>query len=160
MSMRGRGKTKTGLSPFEVIMGRPMNTGLSSTGQRLPLRRKEFDDAMLNYCINLSNSLKTLHTKVKATLPAPLQGSLHSLQPGDWVVVKDRKRHHWRKPHWTGPFLVLLVTNSAVKVAESATWIHASHCRKVLPLDMEIQGESSAPPPDEEEKQKAQPDRQ
>lgn len=90
--MRGQGKAKTGLSLFEIIMGQPMNTGMSSPGLRLCLREEEFDDSMLNHCINLSNSLKSIHVQVKAALPVPLQGPLHSLQPGDWVVVKNCKR--------------------------------------------------------------------
>ena len=59
---------------------------------------------------------------------------LHDLQPGDWIVVKDYRRRTWNSPRWLGPFQVLLITSSAVKVAERATWIHASHCRRAPPL--------------------------
>ncbi len=33
-----------------------------------------------------------------------------------------------------GPFQVPLVTHTAVKVAERATWVHVNHCRKVPPI--------------------------
>lgn len=116
-------------------MGWPMNTGMSSPGPRLCLSREEFDDSVLNYCINLSNSLKFIHAQVKAALPVPLQGLLCSLQPGDWVVVKDFKRQNWMKSYLTRKFQVLQVTNSAVKVAEKATWMYSSHCRKAPALE-------------------------
>ncbi|KAI3366925.1 hypothetical protein L3Q82_009570 [Scortum barcoo] len=51
--------------------------------------------------------------------------------PGDFVVVKDFRRKHWQAKRWHGPFQILLTTHTAVKVAERATWIHASHCKRV-----------------------------
>ncbi|XP_034781882.2 uncharacterized protein LOC117973465 [Acipenser ruthenus] len=68
---------------------------------------------------------------VKAALPEPKEGALHKLLPGDWVIIKDLRRKHWHQQRWTGPFQVLLTTQTAVKVAERSTWVHASHCRKV-----------------------------
>uniref|UniRef100_A0A9J7Y4M1 Murine leukemia virus integrase C-terminal domain-containing protein n=1 Tax=Cyprinus carpio carpio TaxID=630221 RepID=A0A9J7Y4M1_CYPCA len=53
------------------------------------------------------------------------------LQPGDWVVIRDLKRKHWKQKRWTGPHLILLVTHTAVKVEGRGTWVHASHCRKL-----------------------------
>lgn len=83
-----------------------MNTGIRAGGPVKIPSREELEDSMLNYCINLSNSLKSIHVQVKAALPVPLEGRLHSIEAGDWVVVKDCKRRHWRKPRWTGPFQV------------------------------------------------------
>ncbi|XP_044152626.1 cardiac-enriched FHL2-interacting protein isoform X2 [Bufo gargarizans] len=54
----------------------------------------------------------------------------HSLQPGDWVVVK----RHVRKvlePRFEGPHQVLLTTATAVKLEGKPNWVHASHCKKV-----------------------------
>jgi len=66
---------------------------------------------------------------VKGELPSPADTPLHPLQPGDWVVVKELRRKHWKSKRWQGPFQVLLVTHTAVKVAES-------HCKKVSePVD-------------------------
>ncbi|XP_058843901.1 uncharacterized protein LOC131697618 [Acipenser ruthenus] len=71
------------------------------------------------------------YLRVKAALPEPKEGALHMLLPGDWVIIKDLRWKHWHQQRWTGPFQVLLTTQTAVKVAERSTWVHASHCRKV-----------------------------
>lgn len=89
------------------------------------------DDDMVSYCTALNNVLKAIFPRVKVALPQPLVGILHKLQPGDWVVVKDLRRRHWNQQRWTGPYQVLLIISTAVRVAERSTWIHASHCRKV-----------------------------
>ena len=46
----------------------------------------------------------------------------------DSIYVHD---HHAQtlKPHWKGPYLVLLTITTAVKVQGIATWIHASHVK-------------------------------
>ncbi|XP_027142002.1 protein NYNRIN-like [Larimichthys crocea] len=74
---------------------------------------------------------ETVSQQVKAALPQQATGPLHSIQPGDWVVIKNLRRKHWRSERWQGPFQVLLTTHTAVKVAERATWIHAHHCKRV-----------------------------
>lgn len=51
------------------------------------------------------------------------------------MVVKDFKRQNWMKSYLTRKFQVLQVTNSAVKVAEKATWMYSSHCRKAPALE-------------------------
>ncbi|KAG1926788.1 hypothetical protein F2P79_024649 [Pimephales promelas] len=68
---------------------------------------------------------------VKAAVPEVADGPLHSIRPGDFVVIKDFRRKHWRQKRWQGPYQVLLVTHTAVKVAETVPWIHGTHCRKV-----------------------------
>ncbi|XP_077104233.1 uncharacterized protein LOC143757172 [Siphateles boraxobius] len=69
--------------------------------------------------------------KVKAAVPEVADGPLHSIRPGDFVVIKDFRRKHWKQKRWQGPYQVLLVTHTAVKVAEKVPWIHGTHCRKV-----------------------------
>lgn len=75
--------------------------------------------------------LSNIRQQVAAALPDQAAGPLHDLQPGDYVVVKDFRRKSWKNRRWQGPFLILLTTHTAVKIAERATWIHASHCRRV-----------------------------
>ncbi|XP_029968045.1 uncharacterized protein LOC115403325 [Salarias fasciatus] len=80
-------------------------------------------------CEQGHKTLFQIRQTVKEALPRPAEGPLHRLNPGDWILVKDFRRKHWKARRWLGPFQVLLVTHTAVKVAERATWIHASHCK-------------------------------
>ncbi|KAL1280066.1 hypothetical protein QQF64_014666 [Cirrhinus molitorella] len=78
-----------------------------------------------------NEAITQISQQVKDALPKPAEGVLHDIRPGDFVVTKDLQRKHWKCKRWNGPFQVLLITHTAVKVAERTTWIHASHCRKV-----------------------------
>ncbi|KAM4622365.1 uncharacterized protein O3C94_020196 [Discoglossus pictus] len=55
----------------------------------------------------------------------------HQLLPGDWVLVKRFVRKTPLEPRYEGPFQVLLITATSVKLEGKATWVHASHCKKV-----------------------------
>ncbi|XP_044079093.1 uncharacterized protein LOC122888553 [Siniperca chuatsi] len=68
---------------------------------------------------------------MKEAIPKAAERKLHDLEPGDWIVVKDFRRKNWRARRWNGPYQILLTTETAVKVAERATWIHATHCKRV-----------------------------
>ncbi|KAM4626558.1 uncharacterized protein O3C94_019600 [Discoglossus pictus] len=59
----------------------------------------------------------------------------HQLLPGDWVLVKKFVRKTPLEPRYEGPFQVLLITATSVKLEGKATWVHASHCKKVPPPD-------------------------
>ncbi|XP_044039462.1 uncharacterized protein LOC122869991 isoform X3 [Siniperca chuatsi] len=69
--------------------------------------------------------------KVKEAIPKAAERKLHDLEPGDWIMVKDFRRKNWRARRWNGPYQILLTTETAVKVGERATWIHATHCKRV-----------------------------
>ncbi|XP_058508016.1 protein NYNRIN-like [Solea solea] len=130
MYMRMRKRNRTNLSPFEILFATPPSVGVE-TPRSPPPSTALCDHNTLTYCTNLSKQLSDIKKQVIAALPVPASGPLHQLEPGDFVVVKDFRRKSWRNRRWQGPFQILLTTHTAVKVAERATWIHASHCRKV-----------------------------
>ncbi|XP_051242098.1 protein NYNRIN-like [Dicentrarchus labrax] len=130
MYMRMRRRARTNLSPFEVLFAAPPHVGTQPPDSPPPSTSLCEHD-MITYCTNLSSALSSIRQQVTATLPRPAAFPLHSLQPGDYVVVKDFRRKNWQARRWQGPFQVLLTTHTAIKVAERATWIHASHCRRV-----------------------------
>ena len=127
--MRMRIRNKHGLSPFEIVFGRPPFTGLGPV--RTALTTGYFEDSMLKYCANLSLAMSKLHAQVKVALPSPATGVQHHLKPGDWVLIKDHRRKHWKQRRYIGPFQVLLTSETAVKVDGKAPWVHASHCKYI-----------------------------
>nr|XP_043874560.1 protein NYNRIN-like [Solea senegalensis] len=130
MYMRMRKRNRTNLSPFEILFATPPSVGVEAP-RSPPPSTALCDHNTLTYCTNLSKQLSDVKKQVIAALPVPASGPLHQLEPGDFVVIKDFRRKSWRNRRWQGPFQILLTTHTAVKVAERATWIHASHCRKV-----------------------------
>lgn len=130
MYMRMRKRSKMNLSPFEILFGKPPRVGVNGGKQQLPSTDVCKND-MLNYCKELSHVLSDVCVQVKAAQGKAAERPLHSLRPGDFVVIRDLRRKSWRAKRWLGPFQVLLTTETAVKVAERATWVHAGHCRKV-----------------------------
>ncbi len=86
------------------------------------------DDAVINFCKELCSSVKALHSQVI---------NYHNIQPSNFVYVKQYKRK-------TGPFQVLLTTNTAVKCEGWPMWIHTFHCkRSMAPQDVDINRRSS-----------------
>ncbi len=92
--------------------------GIEGGKQRLP-STDVCENDMLNYCKEMSCLLSNISVQVI---------------PGDFVVIRDHRRKSWKSKKWLGPFQVLLVTHTAVKVAERATWVHVNHCRRVPPI--------------------------
>ncbi|XP_041841967.1 uncharacterized protein LOC121640322 [Melanotaenia boesemani] len=107
-----------------------------------------FDHLMMDFIeLTPAEVLSQVQSVVKEALPRPASDLLHSLVPGDWILVRETRRKHWRSKRWLGPFQVLLVTHTAVKVAERSTWIHASHCRRFqstpTPADLSTTGQNN-----------------
>ena len=48
---------------------------------------------------------------------------VHPYQPGDEVLIKDRKKEPLQ-PVWTDPHTVILATPTALKVTDVTPWIH------------------------------------
>lgn len=79
----------------------------------------------------MNNLLSDISKQVSAALSAAADRPLHQLKPGDWVLVRNFRRKQLKSRQWQGPFQILLTTHAAVKVAERAMWVHATHCKKV-----------------------------
>lgn len=95
MQMRARIRNKHGLSPFKILFGRPLITGIGPVKRQLP-STDHCEDETLRYCANLSSVLSNVHRQVKEILPVAVSGPLHDLKPGDCIVVKDFRRKNWR----------------------------------------------------------------
>lgn len=136
-SMRHTPRGPHQLSPFEVLFGRSPNTGLF-----FPQELQGEHASLTDYVKQLHKQLTNLHGKVFSSLPDPeTVFGTHSLQPGDWVVIKRFVRRHL-EPRYDGPYQVLLTTATSIKVEGKPNWIHASHCKKVFPPSSPAESQS------------------
>ncbi|XP_056674408.1 muscular LMNA-interacting protein isoform X21 [Monodelphis domestica] len=78
----------------------------------------------------LQHKLRELHESGAAVQAGPLDFSLHDLNPGDKVYIKNFKRTGATQPSWEGPFQILLTTPTSIKIGERDSWIHCSHVKK------------------------------
>jgi hypothetical protein len=74
-------------------------------------------DTMLNYCIQLSIAVGEEDRQVKEAWGVTPKGG-QDVVPGQWGMVKQICDH--TGPTWEGPYQVLLIKRSAVKVQEKS----------------------------------------
>ena len=108
LRIRALPRKPLGLSPFEVIYGRPMlPPGLPPEPPPIP----SFLHSPL-----LAELCNALWKYVNHNLPAPdPQGPLPSLQIGDMVYLSDNPQGDLT-PKWQGPFKIILLTPTADKL--------------------------------------------
>lgn len=114
MYMRMRKRTRSNLSPYEILFATPPHIGAGLSPSPLPATDLCDMHDMLSYCSNLTNALSDIRKQVTSSLPHPVTEPLHDPRPGDFVVVKDFRRKNWRSLRWQGPYQVLLTTHTAV----------------------------------------------
>lgn len=131
MSMRMNTNRVTHLTPHEMLTGRPMPVSyLRGPYKGPPLEQLESE--MVNYVRHLTAIHRSIFQQVKGATEER-QGDIplekQSIEPGDWVYIKRFKRK-WNEPKRTGPFRVILVTPTALKVEGKTVWFHLNHCSK------------------------------
>ncbi|XP_055491949.1 protein NYNRIN-like [Leucoraja erinacea] len=120
-----------GISPYEMLFGLPY------LGKIEGVPTIQGNDVFLrNYLLAVSQSLAELKIKGLLAQSPPLDFPIHSVKAGDWVLIKTWKEEKLQ-PKWTGPYLVLLITETAVRTKEKG-WTHASR----------VKGPVEAPPDD------------
>ncbi|KAJ1127124.1 hypothetical protein NDU88_005528 [Pleurodeles waltl] len=134
MSMRNTPDRKTGLSPHEILMGKPMRLPAVPANALVNIT----DDMVLDYCKGLADVVRSFSKQVEATKLPPIHDPGHNLRAGDWVVVRKHVHKTCLEPCRKGPYKVILTTTTAVKCFGILNWIHTSHTKKVAcPLDHE-----------------------
>lgn len=114
-------RTDTGISPFEMLHGMPYDL-------EIPAEHPKIEERVLQeYIIELMKRRRELVKKGLVVQRPPLDTAIHRVKPGDKVLIKTWKESSLI-PHWEGPFLVLLTTDTAVRTAKRG-WTHATRIK-------------------------------
>lgn len=116
LRIRTKPKTKEGLSPFEMLYGRPYSVQVGLSAQM-------GEETLSNYIISLQKQLCEVEKLVLETRARDLDRLVHDITPVDYMYVKSFTDSPL-KPKWEGPFQVLLTSHTAIKIKEQTLWIH------------------------------------
>lgn len=135
-NIRTKPRTGIGLSPFEMLYG----FSIWEVAPEQPAEGiHELKDVFVKkYVLSLFSILSANRKRGLTHQTPPLEVAVHSIQPGDWVLLKKWKSEPLQ-PNWQGPYQVLLVTETAVRTAEGG-WTHHTRVKKnPAPADKETQ---------------------
>uniref|UniRef100_A0A8I5R1R5 Uncharacterized protein n=1 Tax=Papio anubis TaxID=9555 RepID=A0A8I5R1R5_PAPAN len=135
--LRATPRGPTGLSPFELVYGRPLAL------QELP----SLPTPLAPYLPYLSLLRQLLREHAERSLPHPTQGNSEApsaLSPGDQVLLKDLHAKGLI-PKWKGPYTVILTTSTAAKLLGHSSWVHLTQLKRAPPPQTQWQSTELSP---------------
>ncbi|KAL0605552.1 Gag-Pol polyprotein [Plecturocebus cupreus] len=128
----------TGLSPFELLYGRPFLVSHNFPVQSPPLA------SYLPYLSLLHHLLREHADRTLPVVPGPGDSRPAApLQPGDGVLLWELQPGSLQ-PRWSGPHIIILTTPMAAKLLGHTLWYHVSRL-KVAPQNDQWKSESLGP---------------
>lgn len=116
-----------GLPPYEMHFGLPY---LHSTTDLPTFETK--DQFLRNYVLGLSSILSSLRTQGLLAQTPPLEFPVYQHQTRDHVLIRCWKEGKV-KSTWEGPYLILLTTETAIRMAEKG-WAHHTRVKRAPTL--------------------------
>ena len=117
-TQRATPRAQTGLSPYEIIMGRPM-----PYPDITPMTFTHLEENIQLHLQKLTSMLRKCHSQVQATWP---DAKLPPGPPEGSYVLTKIPGH---STTWTGPHQVLLSTPTAVKLQGVPHMVHLDFCK-------------------------------
>ena len=107
MRIRITPRAGEGISPFEILYGKPYPVN-SMTGEGDQMHVKG-EGMLADHLLSLSQTLPSLCRYLNLQAPLPLDKPVHEFHPGDEVYLCTWKDEPL-KEKWKGPYLFLLTT--------------------------------------------------
>jgi len=124
LRIRIQPRSKDGVSPYEILYGRPYQTPLIPEDMRIA-----GETVLKMYLISLGKTLEALRKYVVLTGLLALDTPVHQYQPGDFMYINTWNSEPLQEK-WKGPCQVLFTTYAAIKVEGVELWIHYIRMKK------------------------------